>query len=149
PASVTYAGRSGCCAGLDQIAFQVPDSPRGCTVPIAVRTEGRTISNFVSIPISAAGQSCSDLAPGIPTPLLTRAIAGEPLKYGVLAVGPVSFLKYIGFSFPRAITANLSQILQRPVSETDVRRLMIAYRTKRFTRMKQLMTKYGISSKYL
>ncbi len=58
-AAVTYRGRSGCCAGLDQIVFQVPASVEGCRVPVVVKT-GTVVSNFVSMPIAAGGKTCSD-----------------------------------------------------------------------------------------
>jgi uncharacterized protein (TIGR03437 family) len=58
PAAISYAGRSGCCAGLDQIAFVAPSSVTGCFVPITVRTGATTVSNFATIPIAPAGQSC-------------------------------------------------------------------------------------------
>ena len=48
-AKVLYAGRSGCCAGLDQIAFEVPAGPRSCFVPVSIRTPGGS-SNFVTLP---------------------------------------------------------------------------------------------------
>src|SRR5438270_5680241 len=35
PATVRYAGRSGCCAGVDQIIFDVPAGVSGCYVPVA------------------------------------------------------------------------------------------------------------------
>ena len=56
----TFAGRSGCCAGLDQIQFEVPkNTVTGCQVPIAVMI-GDTVSNFVSAAIDATGEACSD-----------------------------------------------------------------------------------------
>ena len=45
-ARISYAGRSGCCAGLDQIAFEIPASVSGCFVPVAVRSGG-VVSNFL------------------------------------------------------------------------------------------------------
>jgi uncharacterized protein (TIGR03437 family) len=86
-ASITYAGRSGCCAGLDQIAFQVPDTALGCFVPVAVRAGGVNVSNFVSLPISSSGASCSNAAPGVPAALLSKALAGEKLKLAEMAIG--------------------------------------------------------------
>ncbi|HEX5227379.1 MAG TPA: hypothetical protein VFW44_06695 [Bryobacteraceae bacterium] len=61
PATVTYSGRSPCCSGLDQIDFVVPNSaPQGCWVPVSVRTNHATVSNFVSMAIGAKGSACSD-----------------------------------------------------------------------------------------
>lgn len=56
---VTYKGRSGCCAGLDQIVFTVPEGIQGCYVPLVVRVNG-VVSNFTSIAISPQGGTCSD-----------------------------------------------------------------------------------------
>ena len=55
----TYAGRSGCCAGIDQVVFTVPAGIEGCYVPVAVRT-GAVISNYTSISITSTGKNCSD-----------------------------------------------------------------------------------------
>lgn len=63
-AQVTYAGRSGCCAALDQIAFVVPPGIAGCNISLAVKT-GNTVSNFSSFSIAATGRVCSDV--GFPT----------------------------------------------------------------------------------
>lgn len=62
-ADLLYAGRSGCCAGLDQIAARVPESaPRGCYVPVDIRTNENLSSNAVTIAISDDGGSCADPA---------------------------------------------------------------------------------------
>jgi uncharacterized protein (TIGR03437 family) len=54
-----YSGRTPCCAGVDQIVFQVPaNAPQGCWVPVAVRTGGSTVSNFVTMAITPDGSSC-------------------------------------------------------------------------------------------
>ncbi|HEV2691060.1 MAG TPA: hypothetical protein VGV35_21035, partial [Bryobacteraceae bacterium] len=59
-AAVAYSGRSPCCAGLDQIVFQVPDkTPSGCWVPLYVRTGGTAVSNFVTMAINASPSTCS------------------------------------------------------------------------------------------
>lgn len=65
-APVLYSGRTPCCAGTDQIVFQVPDNaPQDCWVPVYVRTGGTTVSNTVTMAIAPAGGSCfaSDPAP--------------------------------------------------------------------------------------
>jgi uncharacterized protein (TIGR03437 family) len=57
-AEIAYAGRSNCCAGVDQINFVVPqDVPEGCFVPVYL-TVGGTISNFASISVSETGSMC-------------------------------------------------------------------------------------------
>ncbi len=52
-----YAGRSGCCAGLDQIQFTVPGNISGCSVPIAVEVGGR-IGGVVTTAINLNGSGC-------------------------------------------------------------------------------------------
>jgi uncharacterized protein (TIGR03437 family) len=59
PAATTYSGRSPCCAGDDQIVFQVPSSsPTGCWVPVNVRLAGTVVSNTVTMAITPDGSSC-------------------------------------------------------------------------------------------
>jgi uncharacterized protein (TIGR03437 family) len=57
-AQITYAGRSGCCSGLDQIGFVVPQGVTGCHVPVAVKIKNN-VSNFVTTSIGNGG-TCSD-----------------------------------------------------------------------------------------
>jgi uncharacterized protein (TIGR03437 family) len=58
-ATVTYRGRSGCCAGVDQITFTVP-AVTGCRVPVTLKINN-VVSNYTSMPIAAAGtRICSD-----------------------------------------------------------------------------------------
>ena len=60
-AATSYSGRSPCCSGLDQLAFTLPSNvPLGCWVPVQVRTSGATVSNTVTMAISADGSPCSD-----------------------------------------------------------------------------------------
>src|SRR5205823_4973582 len=64
-AGTLYSGRTPCCAGVDQIVFQVPsNAPLGCWVPVYVRTAGTTVSNFVTMAITADGSPC--LQTGLP-----------------------------------------------------------------------------------
>ncbi len=74
-----YAGRAPCCAGTDQIVFQLPDdAPLGCWTPVYVRVAGRAVSNTVTMAITADGSPCQP-----------RTRAGAALvaggKLGVLA----------------------------------------------------------------
>ncbi|HTP86824.1 MAG TPA: hypothetical protein VMJ34_07750 [Bryobacteraceae bacterium] len=62
--SVGYAGRSGCCSGIDQVVFDVPQGIAGCNVSVAVKINGE-VSNFTSMAIAATGRVCSD--EGFPT----------------------------------------------------------------------------------
>jgi len=60
--STSYSGRSGCCAGEDEIVFTIPqDGPFGCHVPVQVVTIGGGMpSNIATIAISPDGGPCSD-----------------------------------------------------------------------------------------
>jgi uncharacterized protein (TIGR03437 family) len=59
-----YAGRSGCCAGVDQISFVIPDSVVGCYVPLAVGTGAagtkNVVGNYTTISITQSGNTCTD-----------------------------------------------------------------------------------------
>lgn len=58
--NTTYQGRSGCCAGLDQIIFTVPSGVEGCSVPVTVRINN-VVSNTTTMPItSSSNRVCSD-----------------------------------------------------------------------------------------
>ncbi|MBZ5607822.1 MAG: hypothetical protein LAP38_06175 [Acidobacteriia bacterium] len=149
PATVVAAGRSGCCAGLDQIAFEVPNATFGCLVPVTVRTGGATVSNFVSVPISARGEACSNTAPGFPASLLNRAIAGDPLKLGLIAIGPVRLLEFLGFSFSQGAQDQLSALLHGPVAEADIKRLIQAYRSRQMRTLQQILAKYGVTPRHI
>jgi len=60
PARRLYVGRSPCCAGLDQVVFELAaNTPTGCYVPVIVRA-GEFVSNAASIAVSASGGACTD-----------------------------------------------------------------------------------------
>lgn len=57
-ANIIDKRRSGCCAGIDQIAFTVPDDAAdACHVPVVVKT-GDVVSNYVSMAIARRGGAC-------------------------------------------------------------------------------------------
>jgi uncharacterized protein (TIGR03437 family) len=59
PARKLYAGRAPCCAGVDQIVFEIPrEAPLGCYVPVQIRVAG-VASPPVTISL-AEGSQCSD-----------------------------------------------------------------------------------------
>jgi uncharacterized protein (TIGR03437 family) len=60
PTTIYYAGRSGCCAGIDQINVEVPSDVEGCFVPVWIRFRDTEEVDEVNISISRAGE-CSDL----------------------------------------------------------------------------------------
>ena len=77
PATVTYRGRS-TFTGEDQINFVIPPGIVGCYVPVTVAIRD-IVSNFVMMPIGAAGQSCPDPVAASPSPTgnvtLMRSVA--------------------------------------------------------------------------
>jgi len=89
-AQVVYAGRSGCCAGVDQIRFVVPAGLSGCYLPVHLVVNG-VPSNFTSMSIAAGGGACSD--PG--------GISRGSLSDGNLTVGIIPLQKVSSeFSLP-------------------------------------------------
>ena len=82
PASVTYKGRSGCCAGIDQIVFQVPDGLDGCYVPVVAKI-GNAVSNFTTMSVSASGGPCSD-ANGLSASDILMAQSQNRIRLGIL-----------------------------------------------------------------
>jgi uncharacterized protein (TIGR03437 family) len=77
-AAVAYAGRTPCCASIDQIVFTVPaDAPAGCYVPLVVRTDGAVVSNTVTMAIHPTGAPCSDAH---------HPLTGQPRSGGRIAV---------------------------------------------------------------
>ncbi len=80
PARVLYRGRSGCCAGVDQINFEVPPGIQGCFVPLAVRAGG-VLSNFTTISIASNGRICSG-PHGFSTADLQTLSQGSDLRVG-------------------------------------------------------------------
>jgi uncharacterized protein (TIGR03437 family) len=60
--TIRFAGRSECCAGYDDLAFDLPaDTPEGCHVPIQVRSAPGIASNFASLAVMRDGGRCVDI----------------------------------------------------------------------------------------
>jgi uncharacterized protein (TIGR03437 family) len=83
----SYYGRSGCCSGLDQIVFQVPNVT-GCSVPVAVQTAGGT-SNFVSLAIAPTGSNTCTDPNGLTASQLTTFAAN-----GAASIGSIVYQTY-------------------------------------------------------
>ena len=79
-ARVLYAGPSGCCAGVDQVAFEIPAGPEGCFVPV-VMLIGESVGNFVSLAVSSSGRDApaADRPHGRPIALQLDDIGGGSL----------------------------------------------------------------------
>ena len=72
---ILYFGRSPCCAGVDQIVFQVPqNAPLGCYVPVVVETAPGITSNVATMSIADEGGDCEDPV----NPFTGVAAAGGP-----------------------------------------------------------------------
>jgi len=84
PAAVRYKGRSQCCAGADQINFEVPRDVDGCYVPVVLRS-GDAVSNFTTVSVAAPGADCTDLS-GITGPEIERLQSGGALRVGSIAL---------------------------------------------------------------
>lgn len=57
-AHISYRGRSGCCAGVDQIVFDVPQNVQGCNVSVMVQIDD-VVSNATTMAVANNGK-CSD-----------------------------------------------------------------------------------------
>lgn len=79
-ATVFYRGRGGF-TGEDQINFVVPPGIMGCYVPITVQI-GSVVSNFVTMPIAPAGQSCPDPAAPFPNSSTGNITLGRNITIG-------------------------------------------------------------------
>lgn len=87
PARIFFAGRSGCCAGVDQINIEVPTDIEGCFVPVWVHFRDSDEIDEVNLSISQAG-GCSDL----PNDSLLTLDTVRPLNIG-----------FVDFSSGRAV----------------------------------------------
>jgi uncharacterized protein (TIGR03437 family) len=147
-ANVIYAGRSGCCSGVDQISFEIPAGATGCYVPVAVE-RGGAISNFVTIAISGNGSACSDTAPTVPTSIYSRAAGGQPIRTAAIAIGPIPLLRDAGFNQRQYLADTLSKLLHVKVSEQDAATLLRAIEAKNHRAVVRTMAKYASALKAL
>lgn len=82
-ATVDYAGRSSCCAGLDQVNFRVPQGVEGCYVPVYV-VVGGVLSNFTTISVaSSTGAACTS----------PKGLGGDAGAGGTVRWGDITFLR--------------------------------------------------------
>jgi uncharacterized protein (TIGR03437 family) len=68
-ATVNYRGRSGCCAGLDQIVAIVPEGVQGCATPVVLKI-GNFVSNTTTLSVAASGRVCQPNVSGVDFPNL-------------------------------------------------------------------------------
>jgi uncharacterized protein (TIGR03437 family) len=86
-ATAQYQGRSGCCAGLDQVIVTVPQGVSGCYVSLILVTNNSVPSNATTLPVAANGGTCSDTN-GLSSSDLNAYINNPTgLKLGGVSVG--------------------------------------------------------------
>ena len=147
-AKVIYAGRSGCCSGVDQISFVIPAGVSGCYLPIAI-SSGGVLSNFVSIAVNSTGGACTEAGPSLPVSIANQASAGQNVKIAALAVGPVSILRGLGFNPRIYLAARLSSLLRVKVAVDDIDRLLRAGQNHDQRALVRILAKYGAAWKAL
>jgi uncharacterized protein (TIGR03437 family) len=143
PGKVSYAGRSSCCAGLDQINVVVPSGIEGCFVPVAVQS-GAVVSGFTSLPISSSG-ACSDTV-GIAPSLLARAETGSNINLGAISVGPLPVLQFLGFPLYQNAARSLSMKLSMNIEPQDLRKVVQSQPSERRAVMAEMRKKYRLST---
>ena len=129
PVAPSYAGRSGCCAGLDQVVFTVPSGVQGCYVPIAVQAGG-AVGNIGTIAVAPVGQdACSDSVIG--QDLINKLAGGNKVDFGNIRLESIN-LTFSGLT------------ISGSVGNGDY-----AYATfSEFTPQTAFYAEYGVSSGY-
>ncbi len=82
-ARVLYAGRSGCCAGVDQIVIEVPAGVEGCSVPLWVRFRDTGDADQLAIALSSSEDACPDL----PRDVSEKLDAAHAINIGFISLG--------------------------------------------------------------
>jgi uncharacterized protein (TIGR03437 family) len=119
PATVRYKGRSRCCAGADQINFEVPREVDGCYVPVVLRV-GDVTSNFTTISVAAPGADCTDLS-GTTGPEIEKLQAGGVLRIGLISLSAIKVTDafcceppgYYESGYASFYSSGLSRVLSR------------------------------------
>ena len=114
----TYKGRSGCCAGIDQVVFTVPSGVSGCYVSVAVQAGG-VISNTATIAVTGSGTVCTEPAS------LEAADLQKVASGGSLSTGDIGLVRdHYNFSLPSGqLTGNLDEAVghfRQYISSSDV-----------------------------
>jgi uncharacterized protein (TIGR03437 family) len=79
--TASYQGRSGCCIGIDQLVFTVPDGvPLGCAVPLAVQINDQ-ISNYTVIAVASGSRTCAPTDPTVAGLSLQQVAGGAPITF--------------------------------------------------------------------
>src|SRR5262249_51528789 len=80
-----YIGRAPSAAGVDQIAFQVPQGVQGCYVPVAVIVNNMT-SNTTTMSITPGGGPCGEPSVGLSNADLQQMISNESARVGTVTL---------------------------------------------------------------
>lgn len=96
-AQVQYAGRTSCCAGVDQINFVVPLGVEGCRVPVTVKI-GNFVSNYATIAIGNGGP-CNDPNGFTAAELLAAQQRGH-MRIGSINLARANVKMDLGISLP-------------------------------------------------
>ncbi|MEO5927026.1 MAG: hypothetical protein ABIR70_24635 [Bryobacteraceae bacterium] len=113
PAAKQYAGRSPCCAGLDQVVVAIPDdAPLGCWVPVQIKAGG-AVSNTVTMAIAAPGAtSCTD-----PNNVLS-SLARSTGTQGFIHLQRVNAIGDVTHALSREETDNIyARFINKPASD--------------------------------
>ncbi|MEO5925696.1 MAG: hypothetical protein ABIR70_17885 [Bryobacteraceae bacterium] len=113
PATKQYAGRSPCCAGLDQVVVSIPDDASlGCWVPVQITAAG-VVSNTVTMAIAAPGStSCSD-----PNNVLS-SLARSSGTQGFIHLQRVNGISDVTHDLSRSEMDNIyARFIDKPASE--------------------------------
>jgi uncharacterized protein (TIGR03437 family) len=140
PAQLVYAGRSGCCVAVDQVAFEVPAVGSGCNVPVTI-VSGIASSNTVTLPVSSEGGACTNTGPMPPSAILTKAAAGQPVTIAAIGIGPTAIGNRQAFT--ASLASRLSAALHTRVPVSDAEKLLRAYAAKDPKAMRIAMAKYA------
>lgn len=88
-ARVISAGRSECCAGMDQIVIETPAGIEGCTVPVDVRLAPGELASYSHVAVASAG-ACSD-PDGLSEQLRCQVSANGGGRLGAITVGQIGW----------------------------------------------------------
>jgi uncharacterized protein (TIGR03437 family) len=89
-ADIIYAGRSGCCAALDQVIFKIPAGINGCYVPIVVVVDGIS-SNYLTISVAPQGSRLCSIQNGLSTEELQQLLSKNAIRSGYIGLSRTSF----------------------------------------------------------
>jgi uncharacterized protein (TIGR03437 family) len=84
-----YMGRASCCAGIDEVYFEVPRGVLGCYVPVTIVTDGLS-SNTTTMSISSDGSPCSEPSVGLNGADLQTMIGNNSAREGIISLGQTS-----------------------------------------------------------